>query len=151
MRNSAVLIFALSLAATAQTRHLTFNGRLLTPEQMQRLERVERMYGVRLPDKDFWYDNRSGAAGLWNGPGLAALPPGLQLGGPMPAHCSGGGTGVCFRNWGPCIADATGWKQTDISALRAGPRWATFSRWRTLAGNEARGSTGFTRPESFRG
>jgi hypothetical protein len=94
MRTAAVLMCTLALAATAQTRHLTFNGRPLTPEQMQRLEKVERMYGVRLPDQKFWYDNRSGTAGFWNGPGVAALPPGLDLGGPMPPNCSGGGTGV---------------------------------------------------------
>ena len=47
-----------------------------------------------LPDRDFWYDNRTGAAGLWQGPTLGVLPAGLELGGTMPANCSGGRTGV---------------------------------------------------------
>lgn len=80
--------------ATPRSRHITFNGKPLTAEQQQRLEAVEREHGVRLPDRDYWYDNRSGAAGLWQGPTLGALPAGLELGGPMPANCSGKGTGV---------------------------------------------------------
>ena len=55
---------------------------------------MEAHYGVRLPDNDYWYDNRSGAAGFWKGPAVAGLPAGLGLGGPMPANCSGGTTGV---------------------------------------------------------
>jgi hypothetical protein len=80
--------------ATPQNRHITFNGKPLTADQQKRLEAVEREHGVRLPDRDYWYDNRSGAAGFWKGPELGALPAGLELGGPMPANCSGQGTGV---------------------------------------------------------
>lgn len=58
------------------------------------VERMERMQGVRIPDGRYWYDNRSGAAGIWGGPTLAILPAGLGLGGPMPSNCSRGGTGV---------------------------------------------------------
>src|ERR1700682_6474867 len=75
-------------------RKIRFNGRELTSEQMARLDAVERRYNVRIRDAEYWYDNRSGATGVWNGPALAALPPGLELGGTMPANCSGGGTGV---------------------------------------------------------
>lgn len=80
--------------AAPQSRHITFNGKPLTADQEKRLEAVEREHGVRLPDRDYWYDNRSGAAGLWQGPTVGALPAGLELGGPMPANCSGKGTGV---------------------------------------------------------
>ena len=80
--------------ATPQSRRLTFNGKPLTAEQEKRLEAAEREHGVRLPDRAYWYDNRSGAAGLWQGPALGALPAGLELGGPMQANCSGHGTGV---------------------------------------------------------
>jgi hypothetical protein len=83
-----------SQTAPVQGRHITFNGKPLTAEQQKRLESVEREHGVRLPDRDYWYDKRSGEAGLWQGPALGALPAGLELGGPMPANCSGGGTGV---------------------------------------------------------
>src|SRR5258708_40190754 len=101
MKSPAILITVLGLAAvvvaSAQAppaRRVRFNGRLLAPDQMVRLEQIERVSGVRLPDGDFWYDNRSGAAGFWNGPAAAALPPGLELGGSMPPNCSGGNTGV---------------------------------------------------------
>lgn len=52
------------------------------------------MLGVDLPDGNYWYDNRSGSFGLWGGPALAFLPSNLDLGGPLPANASGGGTRV---------------------------------------------------------
>jgi hypothetical protein len=101
MTRSATLILATGLTAimtcgqaTPSVRNIRFNGRTLTAEQQARLETLERSYGVRIPDNDYWYDNRSGAAGFWKGPAVAGLPPGLGLGGPMPANCSGGGTRV---------------------------------------------------------
>ena len=101
MQKAPILLITVAAAglvwgqpATPQSRHITFNGKPLTAEQQKRLEAVEREHGVRLPDRDYWYDNRSGAAGFWKGPELGALPAGLELGGPMPANCSGQGTGV---------------------------------------------------------
>lgn len=81
-------------AKTAAARKIMFNGRALSSEQLQRLEALERAYGVRIPDSSYWYDNRSGAVGLWQGPALAAFPAGLELGGPLPVNASLGGTGV---------------------------------------------------------
>lgn len=75
-------------------RKLTFNGRPLTTAEMARLEQVERIYRFRLPDLAYWYDNVSGAAGLWKGPTAGFLPAGLGFGGKMPPDCSTGGTGV---------------------------------------------------------
>ena len=113
-------------------RRITINGRRLTVDQEVRLERIELYYDVRIPDNDYWYDNRSGAAGFWHGPAVAALPAGLRLGGPMPADCSGGNTGVFVNGrqlhrqdvanlsyLGPCIAAATGWTPTATMASRA--------------------------------
>jgi len=100
MRTTFLLIlaaFLLSpslLAGDSPSRKLTFNGRPLTGVEMARLETVERVYRVKLPDLAYWYDNRSGAVGLWKGPAAGFFPAGLKLGGPMPANCSGGGTGV---------------------------------------------------------
>jgi hypothetical protein len=74
-------------------RNLTFNGRTLTADQLARLEKLERPYQARIPDGKYWYDNRTGAAGFWGAPAVALLAAGLELGGPMPANCSGGGTG----------------------------------------------------------
>lgn len=89
----AVLGMALA-AAQAPARKITFNGRVLTPEQTSVMNMLEQAAGVRLPDGAYWYDNRSGAMGAWNGPAAAILPAGLGWGGPMPANCSGGLTAV---------------------------------------------------------
>jgi hypothetical protein len=95
MMTKLTLCLALAAMAYGETgRRITFNGRALTPEQQSRLDRLERQYNARIPDGAYWYDNRSGAAGRWGGPGIAILQPGLELGGPMPANCSGGRTGT---------------------------------------------------------
>jgi hypothetical protein len=85
---------ALPLHAQAPllARNITFNGRSLTPDQTKKLQLVEAYFGQRLPDGKYWYDNRSGAMGMWGGPAAALLPAGLGFGGPMPADASGGGT-----------------------------------------------------------
>jgi hypothetical protein len=99
------LLFGLALVVMAnrpvhaqanhtQDRNITFNGRALTADQMKKLVLLETYYGQRLPGGNYWYDNRSGAMGIWGGPSVAILPPGLGLGGPMPANASGGGTGM---------------------------------------------------------
>ena|SRR5258708_2016436 len=92
----STLLFGQSPAA----RQITVNGRSLDSGQQARLEALERSYGVRLPDANFWYDNRSGAFGFWNGPAISVLPPRLDLGGPMPSNCSGGGTRVFVNEIG---------------------------------------------------
>jgi len=78
--------------ASAQ-RKVRFNDRLLGPAELETLERLERRIG-RLDDGAYWYDPRTGASGRWGGPTLAFLPPGLTLGGPVPANASGGGQGM---------------------------------------------------------
>ncbi len=77
----------------AAIRKVRFNNRLLGATELATLERLERGVG-RLDDGAYWYDPRTGASGRWGGPALAFLPPGLQLGGPLPADASGGGQGT---------------------------------------------------------
>lgn len=90
-----VQTLVLSFATTALAdRRLTFNGKPLSVEQQRLVAQLETRWGFRLPDGAYWYDARSGAAGAWGGPTLGLLPPGLRLPAPMPADCSGGGTGV---------------------------------------------------------
>ena len=71
---------------------MKINGRALTTAQSKTLEQLERSMG-RLADGAYWYDARTGASGRWGGPTLAFLPAGLDLGGPLPAEASGGGSG----------------------------------------------------------
>jgi hypothetical protein len=79
--------------SAAPTRKVRFNKRLLGASELATLERLERGVG-RLDDGAYWYDPRTGASGRWGGPALAFLPPGLELGGPLPADASGGGQGT---------------------------------------------------------
>ena len=88
-----ILLFGSALHAQSG-RNITINGVRLEGARRATVEKLERAYGVRLPDGDFWYDKRSGAIGRWNGPGLGQILWGLDIGGPMPANCSGGGTRV---------------------------------------------------------
>jgi hypothetical protein len=88
----AVILTVSAAVAQAPARKLSFNGRNLTTQEDLTVTRLEQIYGVRLPDGAYWYDNRSGAFGLWNGPAAAILPAGLGLGGPLPANASGGQT-----------------------------------------------------------
>src|ERR1035441_6082652 len=122
MQKPLILVLTVMASSLAYgQRHITFNGKPLTAEQEKRLETVEREHGVRLPDRDYWYDNRSGAAGLWQGPTLGALPAGLELGGPMPANCSGLGTGV-FVN-GRELPPADVLTLTQLTLLAPGRYW----------------------------
>ena len=104
MRNALVLLVLLASASLAAeepapakqdtpTRKVRFNNRLLGTAELATLERLERG-ATRLNDGDYWYDARTGAAGRWGGPTLSFFPPGLTLGGPLPADASGGGQGM---------------------------------------------------------
>ena len=77
--------------AAAQERMVVVNRVRLGAE---RIAQLERTYRVRLVDGRYWYDARSGAWGVWGGPALGVVLPGLALGGPLPADASGGGTRV---------------------------------------------------------
>jgi hypothetical protein len=75
-------------------RRITFNGQPATPRDLQILARFEAAWGVQVPSGDYWYDDASGAGGLWGGPTRGFLGAGLGLGGTqVPAGASGGGTG----------------------------------------------------------
>jgi hypothetical protein len=69
----------------ADMRRITVNGAAT--------DQLDRLVGFRVPDGDYWYDAKSGAAGAMGGPCEGFLPPGLGFP-PMPPGCSGGGTGV---------------------------------------------------------
>ncbi len=74
-------------------RSIQLNGHAATEHDLATLDRLEQHWGARVPDGAYWYDNLSGAAGPWGGPTGGFLPPGLGLGGELPANASGGGDG----------------------------------------------------------
>lgn len=99
---SRALISALALAALclpslavarAAQKKITINGRPLSARDRETLAAFERTAGRATPPNDYWYDNATGAYGLWGGPTVAFIQPGLGLGGALPANASGGGNG----------------------------------------------------------
>lgn len=53
-----------------------------------------QQYGIQIQPGDYWYDPLSGLFGLMGGPGLGFTMPGMEVGGPLPANASGGGTNI---------------------------------------------------------
>ncbi len=92
-----VLALAAALAtepAHAQARNVIVNGARLADGQVTTLQ---RQYGVRIHDGDYWYDGRTGAWGLRGGPTVGFVVPGLALGGALRRDASGGNTGVVIN------------------------------------------------------
>jgi hypothetical protein len=77
--------------ATTGRRNVVINGKRLGEEE---LAHAEATYRIRIADADYWYDPVLGAWGVRGGPTMGFIAPGLDLGGPMQADASGGGTNV---------------------------------------------------------
>lgn len=60
----------------------------------EEVRKFEAQFHVRMLTGKYWYDATCGAWGMNGGPCVGFLPAKLQLGGPLPADASGGGTGV---------------------------------------------------------
>ncbi len=78
-------------ASTPAERSIQIND---APVDPQKLTRFEQLHGVQLPNGSYWYDRQSGAFGVFGGPCTGYARAGVDVAGPMPANCSGGGTGV---------------------------------------------------------
>ena len=97
-RTAAVAAMVAMSTAGAQGRPMTAaQERMVVVNRVRlsadRIAQLERGYRVRLMDGRYWYDVRSGAWGLWGGPAAGVVLAGLDLGGPLPADASGGGSG----------------------------------------------------------
>ncbi|MFT3712840.1 MAG: hypothetical protein QM817_34745 [Archangium sp.] len=83
-----------SVSSFAQANpQLRINGRRLTQQELKVVAWLEQTTGQKSVPGDYWYDNATGALGKWGGPTMTFLPPGLGLGGALPANASGGGMG----------------------------------------------------------
>ena len=90
---SGLSLLVLPLGAAAQAAFpVEINGQPLNAAGQAALRQQEARTGP-VPPGRYWYDPATGAAGTWGGPMSALLPPGLPLGGPLPAEASGGGHG----------------------------------------------------------
>ncbi len=82
-------------AVPTDARQISFNGRPATKQDLEILTRFERAWGMQVPSGRYWYDNTSGAAGLWGGPTRGFLGAGLALGGAqLQADASVGSNGT---------------------------------------------------------
>ena len=75
----------------AGQRNVIINGVKLSDAE---LAQVEQTYQIHIPDADYWYDRVLGDWGGRGGPTMGFVLPGLNLGGPLQADASGGGTYV---------------------------------------------------------
>jgi len=127
--NTKLMILAAGIAAAsylpaqsyAPPRRISINGVVLSPDDLNTIETIERGYNFRIADGGYWYDRRSGAIGGLNGPTAGFLPAGLRIGGAMQANCSGGGTNV-FVN-GREIHPADLMKLSQLGPVLPGRYW----------------------------
>jgi hypothetical protein len=122
-------------APAKQPRKISINGRAASAADLKVIQQLEQQSGGTVPDGAYWYDAKSGAAGVWGGPMTALIPADLALGPAMPANASGGGegktTGVFINGREIHAADAQGLKQL-LGDVQRG-RWSVDAR-----GNVAR-------------
>jgi len=78
-------------AAFRPRRAVYINGVRLDDERVAALEGA---WHTTIADGRYWYDPASGAWGVEGGPSAGFIQPGLQLGGPLRADASGGGSSV---------------------------------------------------------
>ena len=78
-------------SAMPDSNAVTINGQALDAAA---LARAEQNYALRIPPGDYWYDPVLGAWGVSGGPTYGFIAAGLDLGGPLAANASGGGTGI---------------------------------------------------------
>src|SRR5688572_6129847 len=88
-----ILMVLLDVPAPAApwARSVTVNA-VAVPQQQ--LDALEKAYQVGVADGSYWYDKLTGGWGMQGGPQRGLLVPGLDLGGPLRADASGGGTGA---------------------------------------------------------
>lgn len=80
-----------SAASTQGQRHVMINEQRFSDAEVAQLERT---YKVRIGAANYWYDRVLGAWGVKGSPTLGFIAPGLNLGGPLRADASGGGTRI---------------------------------------------------------
>ena len=90
-----VLVAGFSAPAGGQTQQVIVNGKALTAADLAVLRQRHRLpESVAIAPGRYWYDRVSGLWGMEGGPTQGQLLAGLELGGPLQADASGGGTGV---------------------------------------------------------
>jgi hypothetical protein len=100
---SANRLLAIALAAALLPAGLPAQGRapvvinghtLSQAEEGELLQRHGLPSRAQIPGGRYWYDRDSGLWGMEGGPTIGQILPGLNVGGPLRADASGGGTGI---------------------------------------------------------
>jgi hypothetical protein len=107
-------------AGPARPTDVVVNSMPLSQDNLQRLEQLLR---VRLRPGRYWYDARSGLAGVEGQGASALLPAGLPLDGPLQANASRGSTRI-FLNGRELVTAELNYLETLIGArVPAGRYW----------------------------
>ena len=107
------------------TRSVSVNSQRIRDEQLAGLERE---YGLRLQEGDYWYDRVCGAWGFAGGPMVGFIFAGLPIGGPLREDASNGDTSVIVNGRRLHMLDVTRLQQ--IMGVVLSGRW-----WVDAAGN----------------
>ena len=88
----------LLIGSTVSAQDVYVNGRPVTEQQIAALQqRMGIPEAAPIPAGRYWYDRVSGLWGMEGGPTQGQILPDLELGGPLRANASGGGTGIFFN------------------------------------------------------
>jgi hypothetical protein len=97
---------------------VTVNGVQITREKVQD---IQKNYGIRIVNGDYWYDKLSGAWGYTGGPVMGQVYPFMDLGGPLKSNASNGNTGVFINGRELHILDVRALQQ--ITVVIPGRYW----------------------------
>ena len=88
---SIMLLSGICISVGRAADGVTVNGVKITLEKVQA---IQKKYGIRIVNGDYWYDKMSGAWGYNGGPAVGQIYPLMDLGGPLKSNASNGRTGV---------------------------------------------------------
>jgi hypothetical protein len=111
------------------------NGVPLSDEKVKALE---KLYGVRILNGDYWYDKVCGAWGYRGGPAVGFILPFLDLGGPLQPDASKGNTGVFINGRQLHVLDVRALQQ--IGPVYQGRYWVNAQGYYGIEGGPAIGN-----------
>jgi hypothetical protein len=108
---TTILLCGIAVSGARAAGGVTVNGVSITPEKVQS---IQKQYGIRIVNGDYWYDKISGAWGYIGGPTVGQIYPYIDLGGPMKADVSNGNTGVFINGRELHVMDVRALQQITI-------------------------------------
>ena len=109
-----------SSEASASKRAVTINGKRLTDDEIDILEKA---YRVQVQDGQYWYDPMTGGWGYAGGPTAGLIQAGLNIGGPLSPNASNGNTGVFVNGRNLPLPDLILLQQVVANGIWPGRYW----------------------------